>query len=382
MKGGLEVIISSDGFIMTCGRDSIVEELSFSEEDAGDALVSFCEKHGIGIRSLNLFLAEELVYMTSIYLPSNTPKIGEAVRFQLGILAPFTEENILYSYSAVRDGDNFRVTISAASSTKVVVVLDQLLRAGFVIKGLYPESQRYVTGKWRRLRWALVAPGKLTKIFVFDGVQYSDRFLSKSGDLNYNELVKVCDTENIFHVSPPDDSEFKSVNMLMAASPVLKDHNMLPASYRRRDYFKISIVVLLVLNLIGLAVFGSFKFLDQAKIITKAEKEIARLQPLVREVEKTKEQIRQTEEFFDLVSKIKGNPDPFAFLEKLTMELPEGSYLNQLRFTASEGVVVINGFTNNVGELTEKLQSVGESRLQSTSRRQNMTYFQVEISLP
>jgi len=32
--------------------------------------------------------------------------------------------------------------------------------------------------------------------------------------------------------------------------------------------------------------------------------------------------------------------------------------------------------------LTEKLQSVGETRLQSTSRRKDMTYFQVEISLP
>ncbi len=382
MRGGLEVIIRSDGFVLTCDRGSIVEELRRDEVDAGAALASFCEKHGLRARTVNLFLAEELVYMASIDLPSNTPNIGEAVSFQLGILAPFPEENILYSYSAVRAGDNFRVTISAARSAQVVASVEELIKAGFVVKGLYPESQRYVTGKWRKLRWALVVPGKLSKIFVFDGGQYVDRFLSSSENLNHDELAEVCDTENVFHVSPPAGSSFKSVQMLMAAPPLLKDHNMLPASYRRLDYLKIAIIVLLVLNLVGLAAFGSFKFLDQKKQINKADREITRLQPLVREVKKTRERIRQTEEFLDLVAKIRGNPDLFSFMEKLTLALPEGSYLNQLRLTASEGTVVINGFTDNVGDLTEKLQSVGESRLQSTSRRKNMTYFQVEISLP
>ena len=147
-------------------------------------------------------------------------------------------------------------------------------------------------------------------------------------------------------------------------------------------YVVIAIIVLVFLNLLGLAAFGSFKFLDQTKQINKVDKEITRLQPLVLEVKKTKERIRQVEEFLGLVAKMKGNPDLFAFMEKLTLELPEGSYLNQLRFTASNRTVVINGFTDNVGDLTEKLQAVGESRLQSTSRRKNMTYFQVETSLP
>lgn len=382
MKGGLEVIIRPHGFIMTFGRSRIVEEVSTAEGDVSGALGSFCEKHGIKARTVNLFLEEELVYMTSIDLPANTPKIGEAVGFQLGVLVPFPEGNVLYSYSAARAGDNLRVTIAAASPPAVIACVEKLIGAGFIVKGLYPESQRYVTGKWRRLRWALVVPGRLSKVFVFDGTQYANRFLSNSGDCNYEELVKVCGTENIFHLSPPGGSRFKPVQMLLAAQPILKDHNMLPASYRRLDYLKIAIVALVILNIAGLAGFGGYKFLEQTRLINKAEAEIIRLQPLVSEVKKTKEQIRQTERFLDSVAKMKVNPDLFLFMEKLTKALPEGSHLNQLRFNTSEGVVVINGFTDNIGDLTEKLQSVGESRLQSTSRRQNMTYFQVEISLP
>jgi Tfp pilus assembly protein PilN len=170
--------------------------------------------------------------------------------------------------------------------------------------------------------------------------------------------------------------------MLLATPPLLKDYNMLPASYRRRDNLKIAIIVLLFFNLVTLAAFGALTFIDQTKRISQADQEIGRLQPLVGKVKRTKDQIRQTEQFLASVARMKGNPDLFAFLASLTLALPEGSYLNQLQFTAGKDSVVINGFTDNIGDLTEKLQAVGESRLQSTSRRQNMTYFQVEISLP
>jgi Tfp pilus assembly protein PilN len=170
--------------------------------------------------------------------------------------------------------------------------------------------------------------------------------------------------------------------MLLAAPPLLKNYNMLPASYRRRDNLKSAIFVLLFLNLVGLAALGGLTLVKQTKQINLAEQEISRLQPLVSKVKETKEQIGQTEQFLDSVAKMKGNPDLFAFLANLTLALPAGSYLNQLQFTAATNSVTINGFTDNVGDLTEKLQAVGESRLQSTSRRQNMTYFQVEISLP
>ena len=360
----------------------MVEEISREEIDAGESLVAFCKKHGLRTGTVNIFLAEELVYVTTIDLPAGTANLGEALRFQLGVLAPFPEHDILYSYTAVRVGDSYRVTVVAARSGHVISLVEQLLRAGFVVKGLYPESQRYVTGKWRKLKWALVLPGKLGKIFVFEGGRLSERFLSREENLQYDELARICDTANIFHPDPPAGENFRSAQMLLAAQPLLKDHNMLPPSYRRLDYLKLIIIFLVVMNLGGLVALGGFKFVEQARIIEKADREITRLEPLVREVKETRKRIRQTEDFLELVGELKGNPQLFPFLENLTMTLPEGSYLNQLQINVLEGTAVINGFTDNIGELTEKLQSVGETRLQSTSRRKNMTYFQVEISLP
>ena len=382
MKGGIEVIIQAAGIVLTAGRGTLVEEVSPEEADIGVALAAFAEDHGLPGGTVNLFLAEELVYTSSFDLPSDTPNLGDAVKFQLGMLAPFPERDILYSYTAARAGESYRVTISAARSGQVISIVEQLIRAGFVVKGIYPESQRYVSGKRRKQRWALVMPGRLVKTFVFEGSRLSDRLLNNGGELPYDELARICETENIFHLGAPDDARFKSRQMLLAAPPLLKDYNMLPVSYRRLDYLKIAIVVLVVLNLVGLIALGGFRFVEQNHLINRADREIARLEPLVNEVKETRERIRKTEDFLDLVSQLEGNPDLFPFLENLTMTLPEGSYLNQLRINVSEGNAVINGFTDNVGELTEKLQEVGETRLQSTSRRRNQTYFQVEITLP
>ncbi|MDT8336093.1 MAG: hypothetical protein RQ753_10380, partial [Desulfurivibrionaceae bacterium] len=340
MKGGIEIIIKPDGFVLTAGRGSLIEELSPDEADVGVALASFAKDHDLRGGTVNLFLAEELVYTATFDLPASTPHLGDAVRFQLGMLAPFPEQDILSGYVAARDGDSYRVTISAARAGQVISVVEQLIRAGFVVKGIYPESQRYLTGKWRKLRWALVMPGRLAKIFIFDDSRLVDRLLSKDDDLRYDELTKACATENIFHRNPPSGEKFKPIQMLLAAAPLLKDYNMLPASYRRRDYLKIAIVALAVLNLVGLIALGGFRFVEQAARIDKADREIARLEPLVHEVIETKKRIRQTEDFLDLVGQLKGNPDIFPFLENLTRTLPEGSYLNQLRINVSEGTAV------------------------------------------
>jgi hypothetical protein len=42
----------------------------------------------------------------------------------------------------------------------------------------------------------------------------------------------------------------------------------------------------------------------------------------------------------------------------------------------------IQGYTNDINELTANLQNVGNAQLKSTSSRRNKTYFHVEITLP
>ena len=93
-------------------------------------------------------------------------------------------------------------------------------------------------------------------------------------------------------------------------------------------------------------------------------------------------EISETERFLSQASELGGNPEIIQFMENLTRGLPENSYLDQLRFDAKTRTATINGYTADISELTEKMQDVGEARLKSTSRRKNMIYFQMEISLP
>lgn len=381
MKSGLEIIITTDGFVLSHDHGRVVDELAL-DAGLGEALVMFATRHGIVSKTINLFLAEELVYVTAMDLPLKTPSISEAISFQLGMLLPFPEEGALYSHTATRKEDGFKVVVCAAKAQRPVSVVEELLEAGFMVKGLYPESQRYVVSKMRKTKWALVMPGKMDKIFIFEGNKLAERLMCSAGSLGYRDLEKSCGTGEIFHMSPPIASGFTSVRELMAENPSLKHHNMLPASYRRPDYLKMAAIVLLALNLVGVIALGSFKFINQGRQISRSDDEIASLMPLVRQTKEIKDQIGVAEKFLQQASEFGGNPEIISFMEKLTTGLPESSYLDQLRLDAATRIVTVNGYTNDIAELTEKMQGVGESRLKSTSRRKNMIYFQVEISLP
>jgi len=384
MKSGLEVIIRAEGFVLSHSRGDIVEELDQQDTgtDVGEALAAFADRHEIVAKTVNLFLAEELVYVTAIDLPLNTPSISEAISFQLGMLLPFPEEDALYSYSTIRGEEGFRVAVCAARAQQAVAVVEELIEAGFVVKGLYPESQRYVVGRMRKGRWALVMPGRKSNVFIFEGSKLSDRLLCAGGTLGHSGLEELCGTGEIFHMNPPIASGFSSVRELMSEKPLLKEHNMLPAIYRRPDYLKMIIIVLLALNLAGLLALSGFGFIGQGKEIERSAEEISRLKPVVEKVNETREQVARAQRFLDQAAGIGGNPEILTFMEKLTMSLPEDSYLDQLKMDTAARTVTINGYTDDVGALTEKMQGVGESKLKSTSRRKNRVYFQMEISLP
>ena len=69
-------------------------------------------------------------------------------------------------------------------------------------------------------------------------------------------------------------------------------------------------------------------------------------------------------------------------MEKMTTELPDSAYLDQMRMDSRQKSISIQGYTSDISALTAKLQDMGEAKLKSTSRRKNQTYFNVEISLP
>jgi len=305
------------------------------------------------------------------------------VELQLGLDLPFPREEALSAYSVARESEGYQVTVFAARARTVATTLEELIDEGYAIKGIYPEHQLYLTKRTGGLVWALVMPGRPARVYVFgEGGQLKNRLLLIGGPPSFEELSERCQTGKIYHLDPEPGSGFSPAAELLVEPPLLQEYNLLPPSYRRPDYLKMAIVVLVALNLLALVVGIGFRFQRLAGLAEKTDAEIAELSPLVGEVNKTRAQVNQAEEFQAALNAIGTNPDLPTFFQKLTAELPLDSYLDQFSFDSQQHTVTINGYTDDLTEMTKSLQGLGEVRLKSTSRRKNRNYFQVEIGLP
>ncbi|NTV12758.1 MAG: hypothetical protein HGA96_02300 [Desulfobulbaceae bacterium] len=378
---GLEVIILADGFVLSHARGRVREELRGEDLDIGQELTAFRERHGIGRRGVNLFVAEDLVYGLSLELPLRTPDLKEAISLQLGLLLPFPEEEALNAYSITRQAGSYQVTVFAVRTSVAATVVEELVEDGYTVKGIYPENQRYVTGRIKRQKWALVMRGRQTKVLIFDGNVLQNRLLLGGDNFTHEKLSELCGTALILHTDPPAGSAFISAQPLLAESPLLREYNLLPESYRRPDYLKMVVVLMLLLNLLALGGAIWLRFDNLQAQIKKTEGEIAALLPPIAEVDKTKAKIKKVEAFVATITNIGKNPDLIAIMSALTGDLPEDAYLDQLKYDSKDRLVTINGYANDLTALTGKLQNLGEVRLKSTSRRKDRVYFQVEIVL-
>lgn len=381
MKGGLEVVILADGFVLSHGRGQVREELRGEALDIGQLLTAYCERHGIGSRTVNLFVAEDLVYGLALELPLRTPDIKEALALQLGLLLPFSEGESLSAYSVRKQPDHYLVMVFAVRTLLAATVLDELIEDGFRVTGIYPENQRYVTARMRRQKWALLMPGRQTKVLIFAGAALEKRLLLVGEKLSYEKLSELCDTGMVLHTDPPRGSSFISAQPLLAEAPLLKEYNLLPDSYRRPDYLKMVLAALVLLNLLALGGAIWFRFENLAAQIKQTDAEIAALMPLVDEVKKTKGEIKKVEAFVSTMTAIGKNPDLIGVMQTLTGEMPDEAYLDQFRYDGKARLLNINGYANDLTGLTDKLKNLGEVRLKSTSRRKDRNYFQVEIAL-
>lgn len=381
MRGGLDVVILADGFVFSFARRQLREEVRGENLDIGREIAAFCEKHGISSKTVNLFIAEDLVYGVSLDLPLRTPNLKEAVELQLGLMLPFPEDEALSAYSVWRNKEGYRVMVFAARTKVAAEVVEELVEDGYTVKGLYPENQRYVTARMRRRKWALVMPGRQNKVLIFDGAKLEDRLLLAGEKLSYEKLCEICGTGLILHTAPPRGSSFVDAQPLLTETPLLQEYDLLPDSYRRPDYLKMVVVILVVLNLLALGWMVWLRFENVRSQIQRTEAEIVSLKPLVIEVDKTKAQVKKVEEFVTTVTGIGKNPDLIGIMQTLTGDLPGDSYLDQFKFDSKGRMLTITGYANDLTELTDKLKNLGEVRLKSTSRRKDRNYFQVEIAL-
>lgn len=352
------------------------KELSFREQVA-----EFLVKKGGRVSSLVLYVAEELLFMKTFQLPLETRDLKDAVGYQIGLLAPFAEDSILYNFSSVREKDGFRITLYAAQREPYESYVQEIAESGFQMTGLFPESQRYVSRSCRKMKWALVMPGRFVKVLVFDGIHLQDQLLCNT-DSSFSEVAELCGTDTIYHIQPPENDKFLDSRQLSSRSPLLKEYNLLPASYRRPDFLKMIIAALVVLNLVAMLFLVAGKGYRLKTIGRQAEEQISLLMPIVKEVKELSAKERQLEEYVQKIEGLGANPDLIAFLKNITEALPKTSYLDQMRMDKKQNAIIVQGYTEDISELTGKLQAMGEAKLKSTSRRRNRTYFNVEINLP
>jgi hypothetical protein len=382
MRNVLEIIIHPEGMTV-CNPTANGEDEYISRQDPAfdERLAGYCAIHGIATASTVLYISEELLFFKIFELPLKTPNLRDAIKFQLGMLTPFPSDDILYSYTTSRTKGVYRIALYAISNHTIHPYLQKLSNAGYMITGLFPESQRYVNRNFRKTRWAILMPGRFIKVILFTGRHIENRFLCGS-EPDFTELSTTCGTEDIHHPQPPADSEFLDASLLLTSPPMLKDFDLLPQIFKKPDYSKGFIAALIVLNIIAVLGYGIMKQYRLSGIEQQLTLEINEILPKVQEIKELNAREQQLKEDIETIKNLSGNPDLIDFLQKLTAVLPASSFLDQLRLDKNTNTIQLQGYTEDISELTTKMQSLWQTKLKSTSSRRNETYFQMEISLP
>jgi Tfp pilus assembly protein PilN len=380
MKNEMQVIIDKHRLTFWHQRASETFQIEAGESIAiGVQLKKFRQQAGIVSSSVALFMAEDLLFYKFLELPLKTPNIREAVGFQLGMITPF-EEDFLYRFESIRKKDGYAVHLYAAKRDPLEGYLQDLVSAGFQVTGLFPEHQRYLNRDTRRRRWALVLPGRFTKVLIFDGRRLEKRLLSNINP-DYERMAEVCGTGTIYHPQPPS-GHFRDAGPLTAGEPLLKEFNMLPASYRRPDYMKMAIAALVIINFAGLLGLAGAKIHHLQGLEKSVEAQVTAFAPHIEEFNQLQSREKQLREDAKRIEEVGKNPDLISILHRLTQVLPSNSHLAQMRKDPNSAAISMQGYTQDVADLTASLQSLGEAKLKSTSRRQNQTYFDVEVNVP
>lgn len=382
MSEPLQLIIRADGLTICHAEVSRERTIEFDPGvSLGQKVAELCITYGITGNEVNLFIAEELLFYKSFTLPANTQDLKEAISYQLGMLVPFEEEDLLYSFSSVHRKDVFRITLVAASRKKIEPYLAALVEAGIRILGLFPEFQRYITKAVPKDKWVAVLPGRTTRALVFQGSHLEERLLFPI-EPSRDELVDLCACQMMYHCQPNAGSAFVDARQLLSQKGYLKDFNMLPENYRRPEFSRFIIIALLVLNIIALFGYVGGREYQMRAFAAQVEAEIEELKPQVKELRTLHDQETELAAWLKEVEGVGANPDIIGFLQGLTAALPKTAYLDQMRLDGKLRAVQIQGYTEDVGELTGQLQELGDAKLKSTSRRKNQIYFNVEIPLP
>lgn len=370
MKRGLELIIGRDGGEVCWGGAEARAELG-ADADVGAAVERFCRKQGIKTRVVTLYAAEDTVFHCGFDLPASVPDLRQAVEMQLGMLTPFAAADSCYAFTRRRERDLVRIRAVSCARDPVERVIVSLKAAGFAVRGLYPESQRYLSPRSPAGSWTLVFAGRVHRIAVFRDRRFAEMILSDSS-LDPERIKELAGVDEVVAAAGAGAAG------ILAAPPLPGRFNMLPREYRSTDIEGIAVKVLAACAGLVLLVAVAGGFYRLRAVSRDLDARIAALAPAVSKARDESRKQRELREFVDAYVGIGPNPDIFRVLASLTRVMPEHSYLEQLQYEA--GVYRLRGFTGDVGELTAALEKeFGNARLKSTSRRRGKLYFQIEL---
>ena len=279
MKGFIEILIHDEGLRISAPSRSKEELLLPSPvSDLAGRLDRFISENGLRGLPVIFYITEDLLSFKKLHLPLKTANIKEAVAYQLSILLPYNDE-VLYHYTATRQKDGNDIVLYAVMAEKVEPFLEEIFQAGFEIIGLFPESQRYVTGVLKKEEWGLfLSSGRISKAFVFSGSRLLDR-LACYHEPEYTAVQKLCEREIVYQSDEMDEKGFLRGSELLAEAPLLKEFNLLPATYKKPDYMRYLLIALLVLNCLALFTVAGIKEYKVQQDLTVLQADIDKMLP-------------------------------------------------------------------------------------------------------
>lgn len=337
------------------------------------------QKAGPGV---TVYVAEELLFCKQFSLPVKGSSIKQAIGYQLEMLLPFPADTCFSSYETERRHKETSVTLYAVPEEGIAPHLQELAQGGHSLVGLFPLSQRYVSRSQGKKKWALLLPGTMATLLTFVNGRLRQRLLCPSLP-TAEEAMELSGCETVYFPGASEASGFADADTLLADEPIGKAFNLLPASYRRPDYFKVLIAGLALLNVLSLFLLVGMKEYRFHSTSNRVEAEIATLQPTMKKINGLGSKENRSQKEIARLEEIGKNPDLLALLTNLTNTLPPSAYLEQLRMEKKEAAILyLDGYADDMGEMSTSLQGLGEVSLKSTSRRNNKNYFQMEITLP
>lgn len=356
-----------------------VQALPAGSKAFAKALVEPETKELLAGADVDLYLAEDLLFFTKIFLPLQTPDIKKAIALQLDMLSPYGEES-LFAFAARRHKEGYSVTLYCCRQSQTIPFLEILFEAGAHLTGLYPESQRYLTRANQKLSWSLWSPGRFGKITHFNKGKVISRDLC-APQVDADQIKERTNSVDLYALAGVE-AEASPASSLLDQPAAIRAYNMLPASFRRPDYMKKALLALAAANLIFLLLLGGGKGLALYQEGQVLDQQIEDTRPEAEQARQLKAGINKLHSQLEAYHSMGSNIDLIAFMDRLSQELPATAYLEQLRLDQPNRTITLQGYTDDLPELTAKIPDLGAATLKSTMQRRNMTYFHLEVTIP